>query len=81
MQKHAIYYDKLILTDAYDSHAKTIECQKYSIDIMIDDNIATCLDLQKHNVNVMVMNTRTNMTDHIIDRVDNWEEIYRKIRG
>lgn len=79
LKKHNIYYDKLILTDAYDSHAKTIECQKYNIDVMIDDNIATCLDLQVNGIKVLVMNTRTNMTNDKLDRVDNWEEIYRKI--
>lgn len=79
LRKHEIYYDKLILTDAYDSHAKTVECQKNNIDIMIDDNIATCLDVQKHGIPVLVMNTRTNMTDDKIDRVNNWDEIYEKI--
>ena len=79
LRKHEIYYDKLILTDAYDSHAKTVECQKHNIDIMIDDNIATCLDVQKHGIPVLVMNTRTNMTDDKTDRVNNWDEIYEKI--
>ena len=46
---------------------------------MIDDNIATCLDVQKHGIPVLVMNTRTNMTDDKIDRVNNWDEIYEKI--
>ena len=79
LKKHNIYYDKLILTDAYDSHAKTVECQKYNVDIMIDDNIKTCLDIQKHGIKVLVMNTRTNMTDDEIDRVNNWEDIYSRI--
>ena len=79
LSKHAIYYDKLILTDAYDSHAKTIECKRCGIDIMIDDNLDTCLDLQKHGVKVLVMNTRSNFTNDKIDRINNWNEIYEKI--
>lgn len=79
LERHEIYYDKLILTDAYDSHAKTVECQKYNIDVMIDDNIETCLDVQKHGIRVLAMNTRTNMTADKIDRVNNWDEIYEKI--
>ena len=79
LNKHNIYYDKLILTDAYDSHAKTVECIKYNIDIMIDDNIATCLDAQKQGIKVLAMNTTTNMTEDNIERVNSWKEIYDKI--
>jgi len=79
LKRHEIYYDKLILTDAYDSHAKTVECEKYNIDIMIDDNIATCLDIQKHGIKILVMNTKFNMTDDKVDRVNNWDEIYEKL--
>ena len=79
LKKHNVYYDKLILTDAYNSHAKTVECMKYNIDIMIDDNIATCLDIQKHGIKVLAMNTTTNMTEDDIERVNDWREIYEKI--
>ena len=35
LEKYKIKYDKLILTNAYDKHAKSVECIKYNIDIMI----------------------------------------------
>jgi uncharacterized HAD superfamily protein len=37
LDENNIYYDNLILTDAYDIHAKSLECLKNDIDIMIDD--------------------------------------------
>ena len=80
LKQNDIYYDKLILTDAYDSHAKTVECKKYNIAIMIDDNISTCLDLKENGVRVLTMNTPFNMTDDDLQRVNNWDEIYSIIR-
>lgn len=80
LKKHEIHYDKLILTNVHDKHAKTIECKKHGVDIMIDDNISICLDAKENGIKVLAMNTRTNMTDDDLERVNNWEEIYEKIK-
>ena len=39
LEDNNIYYDNLILTDAYDKCAKTKQCLKHNIDIMIDDSV------------------------------------------
>ncbi len=47
LEKYDIEYDKLIFTDAYDAHAKTVECIKNNIDVMIEDTARICEDLNK----------------------------------
>lgn len=79
LNKYNIVYDKLILTDAYDKHQKTLECIKNNIDIMIDDSISICLDLSKHGVKTYIMDTRYNKKEKSIPRVSRWKEIYQKI--
>ena len=44
LDDNSIYYDNLILTDAYDKHAKAKECLDHNIDIMIDDSVRICSD-------------------------------------
>lgn len=79
LEKYKIKYDKLILTNAYDKHAKSIECIKYNIDIMIEDSIATCMDMEQNGIKVLLMNTRFNQYNQSLERVTSWKEIYSKI--
>ena len=79
LEKYKIYYDKLILTNAYDKHAKSVECIKNNIDIMIEDSLATCLDLKKSGINVFIMDTRFNRKNDELERVLSWNDIYSKI--
>lgn len=79
LDKYKIYYDKLILTNAYDNHAKTIECIKNNIDIMIDDSTRICLDLKENGIRVFQMETRYNKENSQIEKVSSWKEIYSKI--
>ncbi len=79
LNKYNIYYDKLILTDAYDKHAKTEVCLANNIDLMIEDSIKICLDLINNNVKVFTMNTRYNQQEQNLDRVSTWKEIYERI--
>ena len=44
LEDNNIYYDNLILTDAYDKCAKTKKCLKHNIDIMIDYSVRICSD-------------------------------------
>lgn len=79
LSNHNIIYDKLILTNVYDKHAKSQECLKYDIDVMIEDSISICIDLIQSGIKVYTMNTRYNQKEDSFDRVSNWKEIYERI--
>lgn len=78
LDENGIYYDKLILTNAYDTHSKTKACLKNHIDIMIDDSKRICEDCVINNITTLLMDTPYNK-DTNITRVHNWEEIYEFI--
>lgn len=75
LDENSIYYDNLILTDAYDIHAKSLECLKNDIDIMIDDSVRICSDLITSGITTILMDTPYNRKINI-KRVKNWEEFY-----
>ena len=75
LDENNIYYDNLILTDAYDIHAKSLECLKNDIDIMIDDSVRICSDLITSGITTILMDTPYNRKINI-KRVKNWEEFY-----
>ena len=79
LEKHHIYCDKLILTNAYNKHEKAEVCIENSIDLMIEDSISTCIALIDKGINVYTMNTRYNQKVDNFTRVSNWKEIYEKI--
>lgn len=82
LKKHNINYTKLILTNAYDSHAKTIECKNNNIEIMIDDSIKICEDLNKNGIRALMMERRLCKQKACnIENVRSWPEIYSKITG
>ena len=75
LDNNNIYYDDLILTDAYDKHAKTEKCLEYNIDIMIDDYIRICSDCIKNGITTILMDTLYNRYSNI-QRVKSWKEFY-----
>ena len=79
LNKYDIIYDKLILTNAYDKHAKTVVCLENNIDLMIDDSIKISLDLISNGIKVYTMNTRYNQKEQTLDKVSEWKEIYERI--
>lgn len=79
LKQHNIVYDKLILTNGYYKESKAKECEKNSIDIMIEDSTSTALFIAKTNTKVLLMNTRYNQNNANLERVSNWKEIYEKI--
>ncbi len=79
LNKYDINYDKLILTNAYDKHAKTEKCLENNIDLMIEDSTNISLDLISNGIKVYTMNTRYNQKDKTLDRVSEWKEIYERI--
>ena len=80
LDENNIIYDKLILTNAYDTHSKAKECLKNHIDIVIDDSKRICEDCVTNNITTLLMDTPYNK-DSNITRVHNWEEIYEFITG
>lgn len=80
LDSNAIYYDELILTNAYknDKHGKTEKCLKNNIDIMIDDSVHICQDCIDNNITTLLMDTPyNNQVD--MPRVHNWKELYEFI--
>ena len=76
LNKYEIYYDKLILTGKYE---KGPVCKENKIDIMIDDSIKNCEDIEANGVKCFIMNTRYNKQETRFERVKEWDEIYSKI--
>ena len=78
LEDNNIYYDNLILTDAYDKHAKTKECLMHNIDIMIDDSASICSDCIENGITTFLMDTPYNKYFNI-QRVKSWKEFYRYV--
>ena len=78
LEDNSIYYDNLILTDAYDKRAKTKECLEHNIDIMIDDSVRICSDCIENGITTILMDTFYNKYSNI-QRVKSWKEFYRYV--
>ena len=76
-----IYYDKLILTNAYKNyeHGKPEKCIENNVDIMIDDSVHICKDCIDCGIETLLMDTPYNRQVNDIKRVNNWKEIYEYI--
>ena len=70
------YFDELILTGR---HEKGPACRENNIDIMIEDSIKNCEDIENNGVKCYIMNTRYNQEETRFERVKRWNEIYSKI--
>lgn len=79
LKKHKIQYDKLILTNAYDSLEKAKVCMENDIKIMIDDSIRILKEVNNTNTIALLMDTPYNKSEKSLIRVNNWEEIYEYI--
>jgi len=76
LDKYKIEYDKLILTDAYNSLEKAKVCRENGISIMIDDSVRILLEVEKAGITALVMDTPYNRDVDNLNRVHNWKEIY-----
>ena len=71
-----INYDKLFCT-----YNKRQVCIDEKIDLFIDDSIANCSKVNELGIETIVFNSKSNIKDKTnLYRVDNWEEIYEKIK-
>ena len=82
LDDNAIYYDELILTNAYknDEHGKSEKCIENNVDIMIDDSIHICKDCIDYGIETLLMDTPYNRKVNDVKRVHNWKEIYEYIK-
>ena len=79
LNKHQIYYDKLIFTNAYNKQEKAEVCIKNNIDIMVEDSTSTAINIKEAGIRVLFMKTRFNQNNQELERVSTWKEIYSKI--
>lgn len=79
LDKYKIEYDKLILTDAYNSLEKAKICLENNISIMIDDSARILLEVDKAKITALLMDTPYNREEGNSKRVHNWKEIYEFI--
>ena len=78
LDNHFIYYDYLILINAYNRREKARKCIENNIDIMIDDSVYICSDCIQNGIDTLLMDTPYNKYSDI-KRVHNWKEIYEYI--
>ena len=76
LEKYEIYFDKLILTG---KHEKGLVCKENNIELMIEDIIKNCEDIENNGVKCYIMDTRYNKKETRFERVKTWDEIYLKI--
>ena len=76
LEKYNIQYDKLILTDVFDSAEKARVCLENNISIMVDDSSRIQLEVDKTKVTALLMDTPYNRQTDSLKRVHNWKEIY-----
>lgn len=57
-------------------------CKEYEIDVLIEDSYETCKELNDNGIKSILMTTKMNsdIEDKKIVRVNNWDEIYEKIK-
>ena len=80
LEKYNIEYDKLILTNAYDSEEKAKVCSENNISIMIDDSARILTEVDKYDIKALLMDTPYNTEKgNNLTRVHNWKEIYEFI--
>ena len=76
LEKYDIQYDKLILTNTFDSSEKAKVCLENNISIMVDDSSRIQLEVDKTRVTALLMDTPYNRQTDSLKRVHNWKEIY-----
>ena len=78
LDKHKIPYDKVLTGQVYKVNA----CVEEGIDIMIDDGVDTCDDLNRNGIKAFLYSTEVNKDMKTISkRVYTWKETYEKINN
>ena len=82
LDKYNIVYDKLIFTNAYDKHAKSLKCIEHNIDIMIDDFCDKCKSIANSKIKTIYLKDAPSFDikeNEYLKVLYNWGEIYRYI--
>lgn len=74
LEKHQIYYDKLIVN----ARDKGKACIENNIDLLIDDSISNCLKVNNLGIASITIGSKN---DKEIKNFDNWLEIYEYIKN
>lgn len=76
LNNHQVIFDKVITGQTF----KIETCKKENIDIMIDDGVDTCADLNKAGIKALLYSTEINENKNTISqRVYSWKETYEQI--
>ena len=76
LKSHNINYTKIL----FNSFEKPKICKEYNIDIMIDDSIKYCQEVEKENMKSMLFTSIVNKSSNtIVKRVNNWKELKNEI--
>lgn len=76
LNENNVQYDKVLTGQTF----KVKACQNEGIDIMIDDGVDTCCDLNKAGIKAFLYSTPINKRKNVVSpRVNSWKETYEKI--
>lgn len=76
LKNNNICYDKLIC-----DFNKAEICKRENIDLFIDDSVKNCSEVNELGIEILLFNSRINMKNkNSFYRVNNWKEIYEKIK-
>ena len=71
-----INYTKIL----FNSFEKVAICKKYKIDVMIDDSVKYCLEIEKENMKSVLFTSIVNKSSNTtVTRVNNWIELKNEI--
>ena len=76
LDRHGIKYHKLIAN----SGEKGIVCYENKIDLFIDDSVMHCEDVDLYGIKAFLFTNAYNKDNIKFERVDNWYQIYDKIK-
>ena len=60
LDSHNIYYDNLILTNAYNKHEKSEKCIENNIELLIDDSISNCLNVDNLGIDTIIIGNKND---------------------
>ena len=76
LKSHNINYTKIL----FNSFEKAKICKDYNIDVMIDDSIKYCLEIEKENMKSILFTSVVNKSSNTtVKRVNNWKELKNEI--
>ncbi len=77
LKDNNIKYNKLIVN----SGEKGIVCYQNDIDLFIDDSETHCADVSLYNIKALLFTNAYNKDNIQFERVNNWKEVYNKIKN